>query len=80
MSKRTFKVMELGLSYGRSHAKGAELRFRGQWLRKLGFHPGAFLVAESPEPGVLQLRITQPAQGTATEFVAALAPFQKLGI
>jgi hypothetical protein len=48
---RRFKVMELGASHGRSHASGAELRFRGHWLKRAGFHPGSTLTLTNPEPG-----------------------------
>lgn len=77
---RRFKVMELGCSYGSSHVQGAELRFRGHWLKRAGFHPGSTLTLTNPEPGILHLRIDGPAQLTAKDFTAAIEPFARLGI
>ena len=65
---RTFKVMSpmMGLT-------GSELRFRGQWLKRAGFHPGAAVTLTSPSPGVIELRVTGPAQLRAQDFTDACA-------
>src|ERR1035441_3644045 len=68
MKSRTFKVME-PMS---THA-GAHLRFRGQWLREAGFHPGAAVILTSPSPGVIELRVAGPAQLRALDFTDACA-------
>ena len=53
---RHFKVMEpmMGLT-------GSELRFRGTWLKNLGFHPGARVQLTSSEAGVIELRVVDAA-------------------
>ena len=75
MRSRTFKVMEpmMGLT-------GSELRFRGQWLKSAGFHPGAMVRLDVKEPGVIELRVESPAQLTAKDFTAAIERFEKLQI
>ncbi len=72
---RHFKVMEpmMGLT-------GSELRFRGTWLKNLGFHPGARVQLTSSEAGVIELRVVDAAQLTAKDFQAAIAPFTRLGL
>ena len=64
----------------RSWKKAAELRFRGQWLRQAGFHPGMTVVCRCISPGVIELRVSGPAQLNADDFQAVLAPFNRLGI
>ena len=77
---RKFKVMELGCSYGANHREGAELRFRGAWLRQAGFNPGASCTVTCPQAGVLEMRIDGPVQLTGQDFTAAIDRFEKLGL
>lgn len=72
MKLRTFKVMEAGFA-----DRGAHLRFRGQWLVKAGFPPGAVFHCTNPEPGVLQLSIVN-STGAAGTFAATLAALAKV--
>ena len=66
---RKFKVQELSLQSARhNHHLATELRFRGQWLRSAGFHAGATVILTNPEAGVLELRVSSPAQLTARDF------------
>jgi len=78
---RKFKVMELGLSSARAnHHLASELRFRGQWLHRAGFHPGATVSLTNPEAGVLQLRVINAAQLTAKDFTTAIESFARIGL
>lgn len=72
---RTFKVMEPLF-----HGTGAHLRFRGNWLREAGFHPGATFNLTNPEPGMLLLRVNGPAQLTAQDFKTVIERFERMGV
>jgi len=72
---RKFKVMD-----GTASVAGAELRFRGQWLKTAGFHPGSIVTMENPEPGVMHLRVSNAPQLTAKDFRAVIERFEKLGL
>lgn len=72
MKVRTFKVMEPGFA-----DRGAHIRFRGQWLVKAGFAPGALFHCENPAPGTLTLTIANPT-GAAATFADTLAAFNRL--
>ncbi len=50
---------------------GAQVRLKGQWLRALGFEPGARVAITSPTPGTLQL--TLETASTSADYHAALA-------
>lgn len=75
MKTRTFKVMEAMATHG-----GAHLRFRGQWLREAGFHPGAAVTLTSLSPGVIELRVTGPAQLRAQDFNDACAALDRVNV
>lgn len=78
MSPRTFKVMELA-DFGSPSA--SHIRFRGHWLRSIGFTPGVSFSVHSPSPGILVLRVQSPAPSLPDpEFAAAVSQFAKLGI
>ncbi len=57
---------------------GAELRFRGQWLRAAGFEPGSKVVAVVRkgyiEIAVQAERLPDPA------FVVAMGSFERIGL
>jgi hypothetical protein len=75
MTPRNFKVMEnLG------DAKGSHLRFRGVYLVEAGFSPGASFTLSNIAPGKLLLEVTSPAPMTGKDFLAAVAPFERIGL
>ena len=53
--KRKLKIEEHGGGYGRTAA--STIRLKGQWLRKLGFAPGASVELAAISPGVLEIRL-----------------------
>ena len=69
--KRKFKVMQrgcFGIPAGRE--PGSELRFRGQWVQRAGFHPGAPFVLSVISPGVIEIRLahTEPPAEQALRY------------
>ena len=63
--KRKLTVEEHGGGYGRTAA--STIRLKGQWLRSLGFPPGAKVELTAISPGVLEIRLCGVAP-TCPEF------------
>jgi hypothetical protein len=75
-TQRSLAVEELGVRF---NAKGpASIRLKGQWLKSAGFHPGQRVTVTCEQQGVLEIRLSSPL--TSADFVAATAPFERLGI
>jgi hypothetical protein len=49
-----------------------ELRFRGAWLARLGFRPGARVLVSNPDAGRLVLTLDSPPQLRSEDFVNLL--------
>ncbi len=77
-TQRSLAVEELGVRF---NATGpASIRLKGQWLKSAGFHPGQRVTVTCQQQGVLEIRLSSPPQLTSPDFVAATAPFERLGI
>lgn len=63
MSAKTYKVQD-----GLASVPGSHIRFRGQWLKAAGFHPGMLFEVRNPSACVLELRVSSPAQLKAEDF------------
>ena len=55
--KRKLKVEHGPGIYSRPARAGSMIRLKGQWLRRLGFPPGAAVELLAVSPGVLEIRL-----------------------
>ena len=53
--KRKLKIEEFGGGFGKD--SGSTIRVKGKWLKRLGFHPKAYVELTAISPGVLEIRL-----------------------
>jgi hypothetical protein len=83
MKTRKLTVLEHDDGWRRQQsntAPASEVRLRGQWLTHAGFHPGMTFTASMVSPGVMELRVSGPAQFTSCDWQTAVEPFNSLGL
>ena len=69
--KRKLTVKEFGGGYRRG-TPASTIRLKGQWLRRLGFEPGAAVELTAVSPGVLEIRLLAARPGDPVFHLAAM--------